>query len=65
MCLLLGYFNTIFQIIEDAKTLTLTLILDTFPNGNAIVFNSCSSVQKVVRVSLFYYVIYRIKILLC
>jgi len=34
-------------------TQTLELVLDTFPNGNAIVFNSCSPVQKVESIKYY------------
>lgn len=34
-------------------TQTLDFVLDTFPNGNAIVFNSCSPVQKVESIKYY------------
>ncbi|OPJ55889.1 head-tail connector protein [Alkalithermobacter paradoxus] len=34
-------------------TQTLELVLDTFPNGNAIVFNSCSPIQKVESIKYY------------
>lgn len=34
-------------------TQTLEFVLDTFPNGNAIVFNSCSPIQKVESIKYY------------